>query len=441
MNIATLDLPVSDTKGFSFAQFAFTRPAPLDNIDTIVWNPGALLPQMKDQIEQIDPAVLSVRGSESLLAMSRYWRKELDSLLARGGSVVVLSCPPKTVGVHTLQEIMPYDIYEPLLPLRVATRAYDGGESICHAGDPFHTLFRRIGHMLRPTATLDSYSGIPILQNNARQTLAVYCNPIPGRIMILPALAHKTLEQPEMAVQFFSALQESIDRLGHTANAGNASWLGSYRSVAEETLYAQRADYFRQMDGLQKKIDLLQADIDQYEFFKQLLGGEGRGVYTAVAELFRRKGAFVQPDWLENNLLLVELSKNHLAVKIRLPGETVDEAYFRKLEQSRQRIAEYFGRPVLTLLADCSGNGVPLPERNPNVDEAAMARRHGCLYAEGIHLYGWHIGIDNVDPDAWAAHLEQKEGLYLEHLRQTVNANLGQTPLKTSYKQTGPTKL
>src|SRR3546814_7533748 len=69
-------------------------------------------------------------------------------------------------------------------------------------------------------------------------------------------------------------------------------------------------------------------------------------------------------------------------------------------------------------------NGLPPEERKTDIERPAMARRHGCLYASGIHLYGWHIDADHTSPKAWIERLEQNDEPYAKQPRQAISAKI-----------------
>lgn len=128
------------------------------------------------------------------------------------------------------------------------------------------------------------------------------------------------------------------------------------------------------------------------------MAGEGAGLEFALAELLRRKGAFVQHDWLEQSLLVVELRSGFLVAATRGPDEAADPVYFDKLEQTRARISDYYGKPAQVLVVDGTQNLLPLQAGAAASAVQTAAEARGVLCLQGAHMYGWLL-MDEPDAD------------------------------------------
>ena len=426
MNISTLDLALALAPHSLDAVLSFDQPASLDRADVLIWNPAGLYPVLEAACERADPPVLGVGASEWLLATSRHWREQFKRLLGAGGTLVVLVPAPRTVGVHTLQDILPYDWSDPLWPRTVRSQPVDGDALPRQAGEPFRTLFTEAARCFQPCATLAEAPGASILEDGQGMTLASYASEPPGRLLLLPALA-PDLEQDEAgSALFLQELRRCIERLGQRSGVRLAGWLDLQRGPADEQLHARRAQCLRERHALDLELQELDRAMAERDFFKQLLAGEGLGAGLAAAEVFRRKSAPVHADWVEKDLHIVELDQRNLLLKVRLADEPLDAAALRRLEEARVRVADYFSRPTSILVADCADNALPPSARAPR-RHAVLEGLDDAYVLNGLHLYGWHLETSGDSPDRLLQRLMQADAdLSDSLLRATLR---GLTPL------------
>jgi hypothetical protein len=383
MNISTLDLALALPPHSLDAVLSFDQPASLDRADVLIWNPAGLYPALEAACERTDPPVLGVGASEWLLATSRHWREQFKRLLAAGGTLVALVPAPRTVGVHTLQDILPYDWSDPLWPRRVRSQPIDGAALPRQAGEPFRTLFTEAARCFQPCATLAEAPGAGILEDGQGMTLASYASEPPGRLLLLPALAPDLAQDEAGAALFLQELRRCIERLGQRSGVRLAGWLDL-------------------------ELQELDRGMAERDFFKQLLAGEGLGAGLAAAEVFRRKSAPVHADWVEKDLHIVELDQRNLLLKVRLADEPLDAAALRRLEEARVRVADYFSRPTSILVADCADNALPPSARAPR-RHAVLEGLDDAYVLNGLHLYGWHLETSGDSPDRLLQRLMQAD--------------------------------
>jgi hypothetical protein len=393
MNISTLDLALALPPHSLDAVLSFDQPASLDRADVLIWNPAGLYPALEAACERTDPPVLGVGASEWLLATSRHWREQFKRLLAAGGTLVALVPAPRTVGVHTLQDILPYDWSDPLWPRRVRSQPIDGAALPRQAGEPFRTLFTEAARCFQPCATLAEAPGAGILEDGQGMTLASYAS---------------EPQDEAGAALFLQELRRCIERLGQRSGVRLAGWLDLQRGPADEQLHARRAQCLRERHALDLELQELDRGMAERDFFKQLLAGEGLGAGLAAAEVFRRKSAPVHADWVEKDLHIVELDQRNLLLKVRLADEPLDAAALRRLEEARVRVADYFSRPTSILVADCADNALPPSARAPR-RHAVLEGLDDAYVLNGLHLYGWHLETSGDSPDRLLQRLMQAD--------------------------------
>ncbi len=391
MKLATLDIPF---EGGQAVNLDFLQPSSLEDFDTVVWDPAGFLDKLGDRLESTVPPVLSAPASGEILRISRYWRAQFQQLLQRDGSLVVLARDQSGLGVHTLQEVVQYQLLE-LLPAGILAELNIEPmmkAALCvRSGEPFRSFFETVDDLLEPQARLARYPGIPVLHSDRGDVLACYASLVPGRFLMMAPPSVATSTTPELANRFIAGLGRCLDRLGFMSGVSYAGWLSQYLTHDERTLGMRRAGLLRQVAELQSEIDACTSDISEIEFYKQILGGVDRGTRLAVAELFRRQGYIVQHDWLDERILIVETDADWLAVQVRLANEEIGQDYFTCLDAAARRIGEYFHKPARPVLLDCGQNHLAFSLRQQAEPVCLDAQRHGVSRVDSTALYGWAL--------------------------------------------------
>lgn len=401
MKIAALDLPFAVGVHAGIDHRSYLQAQSLAGIDMALWDPAACFAELERRSERVAPRVLGVRAGEELLALARHWRREFGALMQRGGVVAALLPPPSGFHVHTLQEIVRYEPLEPLSlllprPLRyTGTAAMPGTPQA--AGEPFRSLFERSLALLQPQARLQDFPGTEILHDGAGAPLACYISLPPGGMLLLPRLRPEVLTDPARGSTFIDALRHCALRLGHAGGGDISAWADDCLGPQELELLARERELRSRAQDIQAQLGTTRRAIDRLRADKRLVAGEGAGLEFALAELLRRKGAFVQQDWLEPSLLVAELRSGFLVAAARGPDDAVDAVYFDKLEQARTRIADYYGKSAQALIVDGSQNRLPLHARTAASAIQAAAEARGILCLQGAHMYGWLL---MEEPDA-----------------------------------------
>lgn len=438
MKIATLGLAHHGADEIAATAMQFMEAGSLQNADTLVWNMEALTVELAQEIEPHTHRTLSVKGSETLLAMSRHWRQELKDFLTKGGTVIAFLPSQLEIGIHTLEEIMPYNLLEPLCIASTTTISSDTPSMICHAGEPFQSLFAEISTLLRPTCTLQHYPGIPVLHDQHEAVLACFYAQVPGRILLLPTLNDQAWSDSQQRHQFYESLQTCITRFGQTTGIHNANWIAHYALQQEGTLLAEHSKAVLELGHLQKKIREIEESIHYHNFFKQIIAGTTDTAYIAIGQAFRGKGEFVQPDWVHSNVLLIEQPDHFLVVQIRLPNEIIDASFIAEIAHSKERVEAYFTKPTEVLFVDAAQNALALPARHISTTDMQQLHAQGFLYLSSHHLYGWYLDTPQNTLALLVQKLRQQDTTYLQNLQKIVDhalqpSNLDRLPISTEH--------
>lgn len=391
MRIASIDLPFPAAVA-GLASHRFMEPANVRDADVVLWNPGGVAGDPQLVFERREQPLLTPRSSEELLNQARHWRHQFKSLIGSGGTLVVLVPPPVPIDIHTFEEVMPYDVLEPLEQFAAcaeATSTHSAREMKCVATAPFAKFFEEVKKLIAPAARFTRPVGNILMTDEEGNPLALHLPIQPGSILFLPQLAPSCFADSQAASHYIGALVACVDQFHLSAGIGHAAWLGQYRTRRQHALNQQRNKLLRQMQQCREQLSLVQEDIVQEEGAKQLIGGTGRGLYGAVEKLFTSKGAYIQRDWIEESMFMLDHGDGLVAVKTLCIGETLDAALLHRIRAARERISDYFSKHADILIVDCAGNDIAVAQRNPQASAGAHAAcEYPCL--QGVHLYGWH---------------------------------------------------
>ena len=414
MKLASLDLSVASAQ---VQALSFLEPVSLGDYDAVLWSPNGLLRNLGDRIERHDPEVLSATASDELLRISRHWRREFDRLLKRDGTLVILAEPSSTVGIHTLQEVISYEVLEPLakdLQVKSASHAnLDSPAPFTHAGEPFRSLFEDIASMMRPAVHLEHWPGIPVLFDAAGKPIAAYVSVVPGRVLWLPALENKTLSESQGADRLTHALGRCLDRLGFMSGVSYAPWLSGYVTAQEGRAVNERQLLLRERAAIDDHIRQYDETIGEIEFYKQVVGGAGRGARLSDAEGFRRNGYVVQHDWLKEQILIVEDEGDWVVAYVLFDGDDIGDELWDQIDDALARVRTYFNHPALPMLIDCTQNDKPFPLRTWPGPYSRFGQQKEVAVLESPALYGW---LNTQEPLAMLASI----GTQGEKLRERL---------------------
>lgn len=399
MKIATLDVNLALP---AQATLRFSETTSLADCNVLLWDPMAGLAQFEGGLEQVDPPVLSLRASSELLRISRHWRAEFASLVRRGGALVVMLSSGHAPGIHTYQEVIPYQPLEPLDGLlRGPVHVEAGGPYAAHAigGEPFRRFFEFFAGDLCASVALTRHCGMPVLSGEQGQVLGAYCAIVPGCVLFMPKPSGTLMEDEERSEIFIQQLSRALDRLGFGAGTALASWSAQVATAQEQDLSERRDALLRTIADLQVELNGIRSALLDIDFYKQLFAGTDRGTRVAVAELLRAKGYIVHGDWLDESLLIVETGDSLQILDVALQGGVDDaQAKLLTLTHARDRVQDYFGKPTSAALVDCRRNGLPLEMQHADSGLASFLAESHMQYVTGLELYGWHVDAQNT---AW----------------------------------------
>lgn len=318
MRIAAIDTPLRASSVLIVRGGYFERLS-LAQSDVLLWQPERLHRSLAAQGFELD-----LPTSASLFATTRHWRREINDLLARGGTIVTFLAPQTHVRAHHFEDVIEFDLLEALGedPPRTAPLVPPAPTAWVPGGEPFFSFFDATRHLFLPGARVVHARGETILGDGEGRALACYETRAAGRLLYLPALAHELGD--EDAKILTDALTRLVARLRGSRPIVNAHWLQASASRQRRATEQAVRENENRIVALQKENSLLQARLQERAFFEQLVAGTGAGVYRAVVEALRASRITVEQDWLDESLLLASGKKRTAILKTLLPGESLD---------------------------------------------------------------------------------------------------------------------
>lgn len=321
MPIALIDFPNGPTdlaRSLSFAQ-----PAPLDDFDLVIWRPAGIAEVYSTETVFEGKPVLEVHDSQRVFSHTRFWRTEFEEFLSRGGTLVMLAPGFTTMGLHTVQDIVPFDVIEALPGYRdLRHEARNPATVQCEAGEPFRQFFEEFGAQFVACATLAPTTAQAIASvAGSNDVCAVYEYRHPGRILVLPEL-RKTGSHADAAA-VVDALDGLSARLRLDARVSGSVGARPVVTDRERTLRAQLAETSRQRRTLQEKEASLLKEISDIAFFGQLTHGDRVGVINAALQVLHALGAYVQYGVGSSDTLMFEHA-SHVYVLILLEETDIE---------------------------------------------------------------------------------------------------------------------
>lgn len=292
MPIALIDFPNTPTQTASALSFA--KPASLDDFDLVIWRPAAIAEVYSTESVFEGKPVLQVRDSQQMFSHTRYWRAEFEEFLGRGGTLVMLAPGFTTMGLHTVQDIVPFDVIEALPGYRdLRHEAREASAVQCEAGEPFRQFFDAFGgHFVARATFSPSYAQAIASAAGSAEICAVYEYRHPGRILVIPEM-RETASQADLAA-VVAALDDLSARLRLDARVSGAVGVRPVVTEREHALRQQLAETSRQRRTLQAREAALLKEISDIAFFGQLEHGDRIGVINAALQVLHALGAYVQ---------------------------------------------------------------------------------------------------------------------------------------------------
>lgn len=314
MHRALLDLPwpVAGATALSYVE-----PHPLDSVDLLLWNPGALAHLFP--AEAATPggpgAALGANDAHRLVRATRLWRDAMEALLQRGGTIALFLPAQPTLSLHTVQDVVSHDLLAALPAALAWQRTPLPAQAVaCRAGEPFHRFFAHHAAQLQACVALQGH-GNQVIAHGALDALpcAAYRYLHPGRLLLLPALRPGTVHADGAAL--VNGVAEMVARLR------SAEALPSVRTRASRTPSAEVAALRAQLEvaaarrrALQEEEAELRQSLQLREQVELLLADDESAALGAAARALHALGAYVQLGAAPQDGLLFELNSRYGAV-------------------------------------------------------------------------------------------------------------------------------
>lgn len=359
MSIALIDFPntfVAGTRSLSFAE-----PCSLDEFDLVIWRPAAIANVYSTECVFEGKPVLEVRDSQRVFSHTRYWRAEFEEFLGRGGTLVMLAPAFTTMGLHTVQDIVPYDIIEALPGYREFEHAACSPSPVrCEVGEPFKQLFDAFGSQFVASSTFTApHAQVVASIEGSQEPCAVYEYRHPGRVLVMPELRASITQTEITAV--VDALDALSARLRLDARISGSIGARPIVTDKELALRAELAEASRQRRALQMKEAALLKEISDIAFFGQLEHGDRVGVINAALQVLHALGAYVQYGVGPTDTLMFE-HLNHACILVVLQESDVAsvEDLKRVLMEKSVPWANELNREVtpIAFVAGASASGI-----------------------------------------------------------------------------------
>lgn len=341
MSIALIDFP--NTLPDLARALSFAQPAPLDDFDLVVWRPAGIAEVYSTETVFEGKPVLDVHDSQRVFTHTRFWRTEFEEFLGRGGTLVVLAPGFTTMGLHTVQDIVPFDVIEALPGYRELHHEACHPVAVqCEVGEPFRQFFEEFGAQFVACATLTPTHAQAIASvSGSNDVCAVYEYRHPGRILVIPELSKKASHADIAAV--VDALDGLSARLRLDARVSGSVGVRPVVTARERALRAQLAETSRQRRTLQEREATLLKEISDIAFFGQLAHGDRVGVINAAHQVLHALGAYVQFGVGSPGTLMFEHA-NHVYALVLL--EETDVASAERLQQTLRERARPWAKEL-----------------------------------------------------------------------------------------------
>lgn len=381
MDLAALDFPASHP---GVRCLSFDRPALLDGAGVVLWDPAGAAERLAEAAETGGARpTLGVAASEALLARSRQWRTALADALT-GGAVVVAFAPARQgFGVHTLQEIVDYDLLEAWpggAPRRVAVAA--PASVRCVIGEPFRSFFAAVGALLQVEATLVDVPGRAVcVAGDSNAIAGVYDYRHSGHVLLLPA-PRPGLDDHDRA-RLCVALLDLARRLRRSGRLGPlAPWATAWPLPGEARLRDEAVALVRRQRDIAAALARTRAEIETLELVKQLVAGDAAGVGRAAAHVLHALGAYAQPGMDDGETVAFE----HRGVFGVITLARTDDAEVVALAQRNAgAFGAATGAAAHPALLHCAANATP-----PDQRAAPATALQAAAAAAGVPLVTAH---------------------------------------------------
>ena len=372
--------------GIEAVDFGSTQP--LGRYDAIIWSPAGLVDEYRDLYtrpgtEEAGP-LLSLASSTRLLSDSRRRRAEFESLVERGGVLVVEPWAGPHLRIHAIEDIMVFDSEESLpRRLRAGMVALNAGdEAEFRGGQPFRAFADVAGSSLPGCCALESFAGVPLFFGaRTRAILGGYLYHHPGHLLFLPRPRRDEHNASGLWHRALLPLMEALERPGPVLDL--PEWSRAFELPGEAEARLTLRDLISEREILEREIAGVRETLGDLDRQKALFAGEGRALVAATAHAFERSGTLVLPESFGPDSLLLEF-RGQFAV-VLVADRTSESDAAPRLQDLLDAFTRSFGGSARGIVVH--GRGLP-PDRGVLVD--TRLRRH--LERNGhYYLTGWEL--------------------------------------------------
>lgn len=268
-----------DTDWPGIERLDFDQPDAPDRLDTagiLLWQPATTLARYAAHTERLDDAgrpVLTPAASQQLLADARRWRAAFESLIRHDGLLVVLLDDIAPLGVHTLQEVVAFDVQE-ILPGEpvLLTALAPAGPPSWQCGAPFRRPLEQLGRHSRAATAIGCAQGTTLASGpDGAAAVALYRYQQPGHLLLMPMPAVATLADAADARSLLVELAGALTGRPEIASTpADSSILHDAERQALQTIAAHRE---RQRE-LEREIQAQQRQLHRYALARTVASGQ-----------------------------------------------------------------------------------------------------------------------------------------------------------------------
>ena len=368
----------------------FGSAGSLGACDAVIWSPAGLFDEYRDAYtgpgNETGESLLSLAASTRLLADSRRRRADFESLLGRGGVLVVNPCGSRQLRVHAIEDIVAFDPEE-ILPrgLRPGMVPMDETGSVeFRGGQPFRAFADAAGVPGWAGTALESFRGVPLFFGvRTGAILGGYVYHHPGHLLFLPRPDPEDRVASRRWHGALLPLLATFERQG--PGFALPSWSEAYPVSGEVEVRRTLRTLLAERERLARDIDDARERLGEVARRKALFAGQGNALITAAAHAFESSGALVLVDLLGPGSLVLEHRGRFAVVLVADRAGEVDavERLHALLHAFRQSFGGTAGGIVV------HGRGVPPDRGAPASAELQRSlERDGHCYVTGWDLFG-----------------------------------------------------
>jgi hypothetical protein len=420
----------------------FEAATSLLDYDVLIWDPeDALIPYFQYAGTYAGLRSLSHDRSEALISDASRRRKEIDSFLELGRTLVVFLPPPAEWYVDTGEReysgtgrnrqttnVVTKVGISLLLPFTMKSTAAKGSRIRVVAGDPFASFWRECKELFAYQAYLDEPFGTTLaVVEGTEHAVAAFAKVKNGRVLLLPQLlvpepierwwedesfdaadseekkeAEEALREEEAAAEserlFVDQLFELIS--GLTTTTGDfaiPAWAETLLLPGESDQRAAIETGRREVAKLLEEVEKSESRIAKLRHRKLLFAGTGEPFEQLVGQAFEALGCSVEEGAPGRTDRIITRGEHVLVTELKGKGKSAVEANAAQLEKwVSDYLMEHGKKPKPVLIVN-AWRGKPLDKRTEDAFPHQMLKyatdRGHCLMT-GLQLLGAWLDVE-----------------------------------------------